>query len=178
MSRRERNYLEEMNAAIDAATAGVAYIPPVVGQELTKRLLAEDPDLLRGWLYLLAPEFIRMTINKRDHLRRSRSRTASQERFGRALTDHEAGDSSELLRYAGGHYLGMRFAVETGERLPLGALGAADLKFIANTYHNRAERNSLREEVIRQVAARVGDRTVGEVYTEEELRTIFESLGW
>lgn len=64
----------------------------------------------------------------------------------------------------------VRYTVnERHEWKPLKEMTGADLRFVANEYNERANSNRLEALFFERLAAKVGDRTVGEVFTVESL---------
>lgn len=168
-----RDYVAEMNAVLDFRDPlGEPYVPAVLAAEIVDGLRTSDPELLDGWLHAGATQFLRMQINARDHSNRSviahrRAATA----FAAAAEAHGRGDG-ELL----GTFLRMRFTTEDGARKQLADLTKVDLLFVADTYQDRADRNLLRAEFMRALAAKVGGGTVADRFSEHQISEMLSSV--
>jgi hypothetical protein len=108
---RDRQYVAEMRALIDAETASGDYSSPLVAEHIVNKLRVTDPALLQGWLDAQAVQFVRHMINLRDCSARTHARTAAAGKLnGRGWGKTNKG----LLSYISEH----AFVVE--ERLHLG----------------------------------------------------------
>jgi hypothetical protein len=158
-----RNYATDMRAVIDEATDGGPYIPRIIASEIVAKLQATDPELLHGWLTEQAEHFIWQAINDRD---RSRRASATHQIRRGAFAD-AAGNGTTSS------YLNLPFTVEDGTRRHLGTLRKPDLLYVSADYQRRADENRFLGQVMAAIAKRIGDRAVADVYTEEQLRAIF-----
>lgn len=73
-----RNYLADMDTAIDTAAPGLANAAaPLIATDLVKRLRAQDPDLLAGWLDVRAAAILADAIERRRQARLAADRQAA-----------------------------------------------------------------------------------------------------
>lgn len=168
----ERDFIAEMRAVIDAETANGPYVSAVVAEHIVEKLSANDPELLDGWLHVQAVSLIRHAINLMDCSKRSHARTATRRGvFAKAVEEHEKGNAEPLVVW-----LNVPFPVEDGSRKRLAELTAADLKFVAAEYENRAAENALTAAFMRKLAAKVGRGTVADKFTDDQLIAMWNSL--
>lgn len=169
---RDRNYVAEMRAVIDAETASGDYSSPLVAEHIVKKLRVTDPDLLDGWLHAQAVQFVRHMINLRDCSRRTHARTAGR----RAAF----ADSAELLaagdRTAMDGWLTVVHVLEDGGRKRIADMTAVDLTFVADDYDQRATENAMHATFLRALAKKVGKRKVSQVFTEQKLTELWQSI--
>lgn len=164
-----RNYVAELRAIIDAETDHGPYVSRQVAEKIVAKLRETDPELLAGWLDEQAEHFIWQMINDRDRSTRAQSKErAKRFTFAQAAAD---GDTTTLTTF-----LDMPFPIETGERKRLADLDAADLRYVATEYDNRARDNALTAAFLRALAKKVGRSTVGDRYTEAQLAKLWASL--
>lgn len=173
MNTTDRDYCGDMRKVIDEATAEGPYSPPIVAGEIVEKLRANDPELLMGWLDEQADHFVWQAINDRDRSRRAVTvHRAKGKAFGAAAEAHKAGDSTTLRRF-----LDAPYTVEDGTRRPLADLNRDDLLFVANGYQARANENALKASFMTALAKKVGKGVVADHFTEDQLSSMFESLG-
>lgn len=168
-----RDYIADMDAAIEAAIPDSDYTAPIVAAELVDRLRAEDPDLLSGWLHLKAPVLLadvvaRKSNSKRQAARRSAPRRAFAE-AARSFAD--AGDEVVFSPFAAEYVID---AENTRRKVAL--MTAADCLFVAGRYDETARQAKLEASFHRAVAKKVGARTVGEVFSEEQYLSMYQSV--
>lgn len=167
-----RDYAAEMRAAIDAETGDGPYVARVAAGRLVKHLRDTDPELLRGWLDLMAEQFVWQAINDRDRSMRGHARQSAKPRaFADDARAAEAGDGSRLVRW-----LSVPFTVADGSRVRLGEMRRADLLFAGDAYEARERENRLTAAFLRAVARKVGDDRVRDHYTDDQLSAMWQSL--
>jgi hypothetical protein len=165
----DRDYLAEMDKVIDRMTTESSFVPGDAARKIVRMLLETDVELLEGWLGLGAETFLTDRITARERAVRAQCRRAARgHRFRAALDAHQAGDDTALR-----DFLSTRYSVADGTWRRLAELRRADLLFVSNGYARRADENALMREVMRQLAEKVGDGTVAQHYTNEELAVIF-----
>jgi hypothetical protein len=97
---------------------------------------------------------------------------SSRIKFREAIQENEGGDPTALSSW-----LGTSFVVnEDAIRKPLGDMVKDELTFVADSYGRTATSAAFEEAWFRAIAKRVGSRTVGEVYTEDQLVTMRNSI--
>lgn len=162
-----RRWTEEMDAVIARRTAVDTYQSRIVAQDIVTELEADDPELLYEWLKIRAADLIREVINHRDRSRRASGIIEQKKQdFKDAMDEFVTGRSEAPIRT----YLGTMYAVNwDNDRKQLRNMTKRDLEFVADRYQDRAEANGLLSAYHRTLARKVGDRTVGEVFTEAQL---------
>jgi hypothetical protein len=169
---RDRDYLAEMRAVIAAETAEGPYVSGVVAQHIVNKLRVTDQDLLEGWLDQMAVFLVRHTINLRDCSARTSARTgARRQQFAEDAGNFERGNRSAMT-----HWLAVVHVVADGSRKKLAEMTAADLAHVADGYEVRAAENAMSAAFLRALAKKVGRRTVADVFTEEKLSALWQSL--
>jgi hypothetical protein len=168
----QRNYVAEMRSVIDSETASGDYSSPLVAEHIVKKLRVTDPDLLDGWLHAQAVQFVRHMINLRDCSARTHARTAARRSaFADSAALHAAGDERAMVGW-----LDVVHVLEDGGRKRIAEMTAAELGFVADAYDARANENALHAAFLRAVAKRVGKRKVSDVFTEQKLTTLWQSI--
>lgn len=168
----DRNYVAELRAIIDAETAKGPYVAAAVASHVVRKLRVTDPDLLLGFIEAQAEYLVRQMILQRDCSTRTHARlTASRSVFRESSKLHEAGQADAMTAW-----LHVPFVLEEGERKRLADLTAADLAFVADRYEQRANDNLMMAAFLRALKRKVGRKTVGEVYTDQQLVSMWQSL--
>lgn len=148
-------------------------IPSVAATSLVEKLLKVDAGLLDGWLREHARVFLSEQIKHRLASARARARVnASKSAFAADARRFVGGDSQALSPW-----LNVRYAVDrdnTQRRLL--DMNHDDLIFVATRYSRAAQSSLLEEAFLRALAARVGKKTVGEVFAEEEIDRMYSSI--
>lgn len=178
----DRDYLAEVREAVedylDAHESGL--VPGIAAAELGEKWEEIDPKLLRGWLMLrwqgILAEYI-STLSRSRTARASRTRTKA--RFAEFAADFEAGDTDEREKsYAHWHSF---YEVTVGDskvRKALHYLTSGELRQVRDGYRRRRDENAFYEAVLDQMVKKVAragvDKTVGDVYSKEQLEAMFE----
>jgi hypothetical protein len=166
-----RDYATEMLDRINSAFAAAS--EPVSAMVVAKRIVAQledtDPDLLQGWLRLNAEDLLRRYAGLVQSSERSHNRAVSGRRaFADAREAHEAGDSEPLQKHT--TWLSSMFVVDDRySRLALGDCTATELRYVSSRYEHTARSASFEAVFFGQLAEKVGDQKVSEVYTEDEI---------
>jgi hypothetical protein len=169
----KRDFAAEMRKYIDAGRSGNgSYNAATLAQEIAEKLLKEDRELLYGWLQAHAVSTIRAAITATDKATRSYARHNHQASvFADAVRDAEKGDDQPLR-------LGFLQAVyvinDQYDRKALKDMVAADLRFAAGSYEQRAESALLEAAFLRAIARKVGKGRVADIFNNvqlDELRT-------
>lgn len=171
--RVSRDYAAELRAIVDAETSRGPYVSRVVAADVVGKLLANDPDLLDGWLHANAENFVWQMINDRDRSLRSHARqTSGRREFAADAKDHAEGNSAPLVRW-----LTVPFAVADGSRKRLAEMTADDLLFAADGYEARARENKMTAAFLKAIARKVKKGKVSDHFADEQLVAMWESLG-
>ncbi len=168
-----RDYVSEMRAIVDAETAHGAYISRAVAATVVEKLRVNDVELLDGWLYQQAEQFVWQMINDRDRSTRSHARqTSGRSTFADDAKKHAEGNSVPLVRW-----LTVPFAVADGTRKQLGTMTAEDLLFVADTYDARAVQNRMTAAFMRAIARKVEkDKVTADFFTDKALDVMWRSI--
>jgi hypothetical protein len=172
----ERDFNAEMNEKIVETFAEIDgdFVSSIVAWDLVTKLMETDPELLSGWLHLHAKSFVAGVLN--SHVRSFRAKARSQAKasaFATAARRFEAtGDISDL-----GGWFNVRYVVDDqSTQRRLGEMSQADLLFVASRYGRTARTLLLEEAFHRALAARVGNRTVADVFTEDQISEMYRGL--
>jgi hypothetical protein len=168
-----RDYVAEVRAIVDRETERGPYVPGQVADRVVTWLRHHDPELLQGFLDSQATALVRAMINDRDRSARSHARmTASRSVFRGALAQFADGDTTALNRW-----LTMPIVLADNVRKPLADLTAEDLAYAADRYRDHAQRNAMMATFLHTLSTKVGNGTVADYYTDEQLATMWRSLG-
>lgn len=169
----DRDYLTEMNAAIEAAIPDGDYAAPLVAADLVERLRAEDPELLTGWLDLRATVFLADAVARRSNGLRQTARIAAPRRaFAEAARTFATDRDATVLRPFAVEYV----VDEQNTRRTVGRMTAADCLFVSRRYDDTARQAKLEASFHRAVAKKVGVGTVGDVFTEAQYVAMYQSV--
>lgn len=168
-----RDYIADMNDAIEAAIPDGDYTAPLVAADLVDRLRAEDPDLLNGWLELKAAVFLADAVARKSNSKRQTARVGAPRRaFAEAARAFaETGDVVVFSPFAAEYVVD-----EENTRRTVARMTAADCLFVAGRYEDTARQAKLEASFHRAVAKKVGKRTVGDAFTEEQYLTMYRSI--
>jgi hypothetical protein len=161
-----RDYAAEMRVLIDTEfQAGDSAAS--VAERIVDKLRATDPTLLAGWLDFQAVQLLREAIGSIDRSTRSHARAqAARGAFGAAA---DAGDVRP--------FLSVKYVVDDADtRMPLGEMRREHLVFVAVGYEATAHSALFEAAFFRAVAKKVGSRSVGEVFTSEQIERFRSSL--
>lgn len=153
--------------------AGGTYIAGIIAGKVVARLRDEDPELLTKFLDQHAVPIITRMIGDISRSQRTYARANSGKQvFSKAVERQEAGEPRALAAW-----LDTSYVVTTDEqRKRLRDMDRQDLEYAINDYTERARVNALQAAFLRALAKRVGARTVGEVFSDEELTAMWNSL--
>lgn len=170
-----RNYSAEMSKIITEILldAEADLIPSVASWTLVSRLKKTDPELLTGWLLEHSSTFLAEQIKHRLASARARARSnAARSAFAADARKFTGGDSSAIS-----HWKTVRYAVD-GENTQrrLLDMNRDDLNFAAARYSRSAHTALLEEAFLLALASRVGQQTVGAVFTENDIDRMYSSI--
>jgi hypothetical protein len=168
-----RDYGAELRALIDAERSKGTYNSRTLADKIVEKLVSQDSELLDGWLRLHAGELLWTMINEIDRRERATvQNNAKRIAAGEAVRDFEQGNADGLKGFMD------TFHVVDAEhtRKRLGDLRAPELEFVANGYASQKRSALLKEAFFRALQKRVGDHTVGEVFSEEEIAAMWTNL--
>lgn len=168
-----RDFGHELRALIDAERSKGTYNSRQLSAKIVNHLLANDPELLNGWLQLRAEELLWAQINEIDRRERATvQNNAKRIAAGEAVRDFEQGNIDGIKGFLDTFYV-----IDTEDtRKRLGDLRAPELEFVAERYDVQAKTAALKSAFFRALQNRVGDKTVGEVFTDEEIAQMWSDL--
>lgn len=168
-----RDYLTDMNEAIEETIPDGDYTAPLVAADLVDRLRAEDPDLLTGWLELKAAVFLADAVARRSNGRRQAARVAQPRRaFAEAARSFaDTGDAAVLRPFAAEYVVDAE-----NTRRTVAQMTGTDHLFVADRYEDTEKRAKLEKLFHRAVAMKVGNRLTTEVFSEEQYAAMYQSL--
>ena len=179
MSEKEfRDYVQEMRTLVmgameTARASGQTFQHMALAHKIMEELRDRDPELLDGWMRLQAAEMLRQYIGTIDRSDRAKERQkASRRSFGDAVERHKAGDPEALTKFLTVSYV----VDESSNRMLLGKMKQPELHFAADVYQRQADANAFEAQFLRALANKVGSKTVGEVFTEEQIVRMRDSL--
>lgn len=165
----------EVRAIVDEEIdrAGETYVAGVVAQKVVNRLRQEDPELLTKYLDQHAVTIITQMVGSISRAQRTYARANSGKQvFSKALARQEAGEPRALSAW-----LDTMYVVTTDDqRKRLRDMDRQDLEYAITDYTNRARSNALQAAFLRALVKKIGARTVGEVYSDEELSRMWNSI--
>lgn len=168
-----RDYLTDMNEAIEEAIPDGDYTAPLVAADLVDRLRAEDPDLLTGWLELKAAVFLADAVARRSNSRRQLARVGAPRRaFAEAARSFGTDGDATVMRPFAAEYV----IDEDNTRRTVARMTAEDCRFVAGRYDETARQAKLEASFHRAVAKKIGARTVGDVFSEEQYVAMYRSV--
>lgn len=169
----DRNYLSDMDAAIEAAMPDGDYTASSVAADLVAHLRTTDPDLLAGWLDLRVEVVLADVIARRSNSKRQAARFALPRRaFAEAARSFESSGEAVVLKPFAFEYV----VDAANTRRTVGQMTAADCLFVASRYEDTARKAKLEASFHRAVAKKVGRQTVGDAFTEEQYLLMYQSI--
>ena len=164
----------EISARIDEAlgTEGDV-IPALAAAALVEELRASDPALLASWLDRHAEAILREHMTARIRSLRARARaTAAAGVFASAARRFVADRDPSVLKP-----FEVRYVVDGADtQRRVADMTAADCRFVAERYEISGQRLLMLAAFHRAVAARIGELTVGAVFTEEQYDRMYRSI--
>jgi hypothetical protein len=168
-----RDYVVEMRALIEQEAQG-EYWSNQVAEHIVEKLRVNDPELLTGWLEAQAITLLTQTINSRDRSLRAVARVnKSRSVFAVDASSAEKGQKEHLVSW-----LTVPYALEDNARKPLALLTASDLRYVADRYQERAKHNKFEAIFFEMLAKKVGSKTVGEVFSDEQIVRLREQINF
>lgn len=172
----DRDYIAEMDEQITDATEGSGWTAAIVAAKLYGRLLADDRDLLEGWLHEMATDTLRHAIIRRSHAARMRERArAARGEFADAARDFETGADAGGMKLQG--MFALTHVVDAEDiRKRAGEMTGTDHLFVAESYQSRGQKNLMEAAFHRAVAEKVGEQRTDQVFSLQEYETMYRSV--
>lgn len=168
----DRDYAAEMHAVVDAELDAPQIMVPLLAKDLVEKLRANDPELLTGWLDMLAPQVVADFIGRRLSSRRQVARVRGRRTaFGEAAERFESGDGAAVTAW-------LEMAYESADRSQkhLGLFDHSDLTYAHDAYAERAARNGFEAAFLGALAKKVVTGTVSDHFTNEQIAAMRSSL--
>jgi hypothetical protein len=176
----ERDFIAEMDERINELTKGSGWVAAIVASKLHAQLLESDPELLDGWLHVMATQMLRRMIGLRQSSERTTARRRAGGRAFAAAAERYA--SAEGGTETTGAALASLFRVthvvddENTQKRAADMTGPEHL-FVAETEYERdAKRSMMLAAFHRAVAKKVGKRRTGDVLTEAQYDAMYRSI--
>jgi hypothetical protein len=169
----DRDFIAEMALAVEAAIPAGDYVASVVAAGLVDRLREDDPELLAGYLDLKAAVILADVVARRSNSKRQAARIgAPRKAFAEAArTFGTDGDVAVLSPFAAEYVVN-----DDNTRRTVANMTAGDCRFVAAKYEDAARISKLEAAFHRAVAKKVGGKTVGEVFTEDQYLEMYRSV--
>ena len=167
-----RDFAAEMRALMEAERGGPDFDKAVARDNLVEKLRATDGELWFGWLDLVGPDTVWEHLDRLDRSARAKAIASAQRHTFAAAAEEHAKGNPEPLR----QFLDMPIQVG-GTSKPLYSLYATDVWTAKQSYDARARDNRLKGALLGAIYKKLGSRSVGDVYTEEQLHTMWRSIG-
>jgi hypothetical protein len=161
------DHMARIRALIDSEAHG-AYNARDVAAQVVAKLRATDPELLAQWLDAQAVQVMYAAINTRDRSLRAHVRRST----AAAAFERDVAAGPEAM----GRWLEVPYSVDQGVRKPLGDMDAHDLSAAARAYGMRAIDNRMVEAFLLALSRRVGNGTVRDHYSDEQLGKMWLSI--
>lgn len=172
---RRRDLARDIRAIVDEELdrAGDVYVAGIIAGKVVARLREEDPELLNKFLDQHAVSIVTRMVGDISRAQKTYARANSgKQQFAKALERQEAGEPRALAAW-----LDTTYVVTTDEqRKRLRDMDKDDIEFAVKDYTERARANALQASFLMALAKKIGARTVGEVFTDEELMRMWGSL--
>lgn len=169
----ERHYLEEMSKIIIDAVPDGDYTATAVASLIHERLMAEDEDLLTGWLRVQAVSIIAQAVGaRRSHRLRQAVRQAPSA-FQRAVTaSQELGSSEPLSVFC------QAVAINADRTVrPIGKLTREDCQWVSEAANKRAQTAAFESSFYAALAKKIpAGKVLEDVMSEVEFLRLRESL--
>ena len=171
-----RDIIAELKDMIDAETAHGSFVASEVAEHIVEKLRAQDPALLQAFLDEQAVAAVTRLILNLHTLRKAAAKRGVQRRTGRSvfaetLDAHDSGDTAALAGW-----LGTVVEADAGRMIHLRDCRKGDLEYAASRYAQREKSNRFERMFLEAIAKKIGTKTVGEFFTDEQLTQMRESL--
>jgi hypothetical protein len=169
----ERDTTAAIRAMIDQHLETAAPYGRSTADTIVEQLRTTDPQLYRAWLDGHAEQLMWDTIRSIVRSGRAHNRHAhSRSQFSEMLDQHTADPTAGVL----GGWLQTRWSVD-GSYRRLGELRAPQLRTVAKQYRDTQRICGFHAMFFEALAAKLGDRPVEQVYTDQQLHDMYLSVG-
>lgn len=158
---------EIVGQMIDEVLNNGDFIPPEAGRKIAEQMRSQYPDEHLAFLDQQAEQIY--TTLLRDMNRRRRGHYAMTQDARAFAEAAEEGDVSMFVAW--------RCKIDDeGTQRCIGEMTGPDHIYVATDYANRAAANAMLAAFHRAVAKKVGKRTTAEVFSEDELTRLYNSI--
>lgn len=142
--------------------------------QLWRYLAQNDPELLDGWLHELGIQ----TLTREILNRRGNFRASARRRAGRAISvlSDPASSPQERAAEAARYTMLEMHDKYSGTDKPLGQWTKLETEQASRTHEHHGNTHMLEAAFYRHLADRQGSKTVGEVWSEEQIATLRRTL--
>lgn len=167
------NAAEKVRRMIDDLMEVGTFVPAILAHDLVTRLREEDPALLEEWLDLHAEELMRNTVNTIIRARRTYARhNASKSVFANAVQRAEAGEPALLEGF-----LEQQFTVNADHtRKRLADMYKEEVLYASQMFNRLARSHQMQAAFLRVIADKIGARSVGDTFDNDQLNSLWRRL--
>jgi hypothetical protein len=170
-----RDYADEMRKLIDEYRSQSSYNASLAAHEIVNRLMAENQELLDGWLKLHAVQTIRSAMASADAATRAHARGtgSSVSVFAEAARRAEEGDPTALKE---GWLQGVYTINAEHDRKALKDMTAEDVLFVASRYEDQSRAAMLEAAFFRALAKKIGMGRVADSFNNTQLAELRQRI--
>lgn len=165
--RSPRDFATDMRKLIDEYRNVDTYNATDVAHRVVDRLLAEDRELLYGWLQGHAVATVATAVRSIDASSRAQARQNPASVFAAAVAEFEEFGNSEPLK--SGFLQAVYVVSDAHDRKELRYMTAEEVLFVAASYEDRARANNMEATFFRVLAGKLGLHKVGDMFNNVEL---------
>jgi hypothetical protein len=150
---------------------------------IRRHILEDNPELYESWIAFVIDhamtDLVGSVIRTQRAMARQQKSTEVFERIREQMEAHPDATPEErrgIVRNARA-WLDVQYALRGGQRARLYDMTGAECDYVAGTYRERATANYIEYQWLNAIAQHVGNRKVGEVYTEDQLMSLRLSIG-
>ena len=152
-------------------------VPAECATEILEKLREEHPEDLAEWLDSLARAVIRERLTSIIRSRRSRARRdAPKRRFAHAVEQGTDAVARHVREVATASFFDTRFNVGENIQRRFGDMTGADHLFVARSFESSGNHDLMLGAFHRAVAKRVGKKITADVLTEDQVRSMRDSM--
>lgn len=152
-------------------------VPAECATKILEKLREEHSEDLAVWLDSLARAVIRERLTSIIRSRRSRARSdAPKRRFAHAVEQGAEAVARHVREVAAVSFFDTRFNVGDNIQRRFGDMTGADHLFVARSFESSANHDLMLAAFHRAVAKRVGKKITADVLTEDQVRSMRDSM--
>jgi hypothetical protein len=168
-----RDYVSDFRKFVDETLGDGPFDAQVAAEEIVYKLNQVDPDLLSGFLMLHAAKLAKDVIVASTASRKAHERTTAKPKkfFNDAKLAEIRNDTSQLKTW-----LETELTTVEGEKKRLGDMNGGQVIYASRQIGTRANQLLMTSMFLKKIGEKVGTRKVKEVYTEQQLVTMWVGL--